>query len=112
LRSRRSSGAYRHFANGVDEAVFFSRPGKKRLVAAWNFGHFFDVMVKRIGGPAMNDAEHPSPELYREAAAKLREMADQSHLPDIQGDLRTLAARFERMAMYYEAQRRHRAAGG
>jgi hypothetical protein len=58
----------------------------------------------------MNDAEQPSPELYRQAAAKLREMADQSHLSDIQGDLRALSARFERMAAYYEAQRRGNAA--
>jgi hypothetical protein len=54
----------------------------------------------------MNDAEKPSPELYREAAQKLRELADQSHLPDIRGDLLDLAARFERMAAHYEAQRR------
>jgi hypothetical protein len=54
----------------------------------------------------MNHAEQPKPELYREAAEKLRELARQSYLPDIQGDLRDLAARFERMAAYYEAQRR------
>jgi hypothetical protein len=54
----------------------------------------------------MSDAQQPTPELYREAAAKLRELADQSLLPDIQGDLRDLAARFERMAASYEAQRR------
>ncbi len=35
-----------------------------------------------------------------------RELARQSPLPDIQGDLLELAARFERMAAYYEAQRR------
>ena len=58
----------------------------------------------------MNNAEQPSPELYRQAAEKLRELADQFHLPDIQGDLRALAARFERMAAYYEAQRRQGAA--
>jgi hypothetical protein len=51
----------------------------------------------------MNNAEQLSPERYRQAAEKLRELADQSHLPDIQGDLRSLAARFERMAAYYEA---------
>ena len=54
----------------------------------------------------MEDAEQPSPEVYRQAAQKLRELADQSHLPDVRGDLRGLAARFERMAAYYEAQRR------
>ena len=58
----------------------------------------------------MNNADQPSPELYRQAAEKLRELARQCHLPDIQGDLRVLAARFERMAAYYEAQCRHGAA--
>jgi hypothetical protein len=42
----------------------------------------------------MAGAEQPEPELYREIAEKLREMADQSHLPEIQEDLRALAARF------------------
>ena len=54
----------------------------------------------------MSDADQPKPELYRQAAQKLRDLADQSHLPDIQGDLRVLAARFERMAAYFEAQHR------
>jgi hypothetical protein len=54
----------------------------------------------------MNNAEQPSPELYRQAAKKLRELADQSHLPDIRGDLLDLSARFERMAANLEAQRR------
>ena len=54
----------------------------------------------------MNDAQQPTPELYREAAAKLRILAEQSRLPNIQGDLLDLAARFERMAAYFEAQRR------
>ena len=53
----------------------------------------------------MDDAQQPTPELYREAAAKLRVLADQSPLPNIQGDLLNLAARFERMAAYLEAQR-------
>jgi hypothetical protein len=53
----------------------------------------------------MNNAEQPTPELYREAAQKLRELADQSHLPDIRGDLLGLSARFERMAAHLEAQR-------
>jgi ornithine decarboxylase len=30
----------------------------------------------------MNNAEKPSPELYGQAAEKLRERADQTHLPD------------------------------
>jgi hypothetical protein len=54
----------------------------------------------------MDDAEQPSPELYRQAAEKLRELADQSHLPDIRGDIRELSARFERTAAYFEAQHR------
>jgi hypothetical protein len=57
-------------------------------------------------GAAMNNAEQPSPELYRQVAQKLRELADQSHLPDIRGDLLDLSARFERMAAHFEAQRR------
>jgi hypothetical protein len=60
----------------------------------------------------MDNAEQPSPELYRQAAQKLRELADQSHLPDIQADLRELAARFERMAAHYDAQGRRGAARG
>jgi len=56
---------------------------------------------------AMNDAEQPKPGLYREAAEKLRALAVQSQLADIQGDLEVLAARFERMAAYYDAQRSH-----
>jgi hypothetical protein len=54
----------------------------------------------------MDDAEQPSPELYRRAAEKLRELADQTDLPDIRGDLLELSARFERMAAYLDAQRR------
>jgi hypothetical protein len=54
----------------------------------------------------MDDAEQPSPELYRRAAEKLRELADQTDLPDIRGDLLDLSARFERMAAYLDAQRR------
>jgi hypothetical protein len=57
-------------------------------------------------GCAMNAAQQPTPELYREAATKLRVLANQSPLPNIQGDLLDLAARFERMAAYFEAQRR------
>jgi hypothetical protein len=52
----------------------------------------------------MSNAEQSTPELYREAAEKLRQLAGQSPLPDIQGDLLDLAARFERMAIYIEAQ--------
>jgi ribosomal protein S15P/S13E len=63
----------------------------------------------------MTGAEQPEHELYREIAEKLREMAVQSlarapHLPEIQEDLRALAARFEEMAAHCEAQRRQGAA--
>jgi len=58
----------------------------------------------------MPNAEQLTPELYRELAEKLRELARQSHLPDIRRDLRVLAERFERMAASHEAQRRQRAA--
>jgi hypothetical protein len=54
----------------------------------------------------MHDGEQPSRELYRDAAEKLRQFAGQSPLPDIRGDLLDLAARFERMALYFEAQHR------
>ena len=54
----------------------------------------------------MNEAEQPSPELYRHLAEKLKELADQSHLPDIRVDLLDLARRFEGMAANLEAERR------
>jgi hypothetical protein len=41
----------------------------------------------------------------RDDARNLRELVRYSHILDIQGELRELAARFERMAVYYEAQR-------
>ena len=52
----------------------------------------------------MRHAEKP--EEYRKLAEKLRRLAGQSSLPDIRGDLLDLSARFERMAMYFEAQQR------
>ena len=58
-----------------------------------------------LGFAAMNDAERPTPELYREAAERLRQMARECRLPDIRGDLLDLSARFERMAAHFEAQR-------
>ena len=60
----------------------------------------------------MSDAEHSSPELYRGAAAKLRDLAAETPLPDIKGDLLELAARFERMATYYAAQEQARRVSG
>ena len=52
----------------------------------------------------MSDIEEPSPEHYREAARRLRDLARESPLPDIQGDLMSLAAFFERMAAHLEAR--------
>jgi len=52
----------------------------------------------------MSEAERPTPELYRETAERLRQLAGESRLSDIQADLLDLSARFERMAYYYAAQ--------
>jgi len=52
----------------------------------------------------MSDVERPKPELYREAAERLRQLAGEIRLPDIQADLLDLSARFERMAAYYATQ--------
>ena len=52
----------------------------------------------------MSEAERPTPELYRETAERLRQLAGESRLPDVQADLLELSARFERMAAYYAAQ--------
>jgi hypothetical protein len=56
----------------------------------------------------MSEADRRAPELYREAADKLRRLAQKSSLPDIHADLLDLAARFERMAAYFEAAKRPR----
>jgi hypothetical protein len=53
---------------------------------------------------AMSDVERPKPELYREAAERLRQLAGEIRLPDVRADLLDLSARFERMAAYYTAQ--------
>jgi hypothetical protein len=52
----------------------------------------------------MSEAERPTPELYREAAERLRQLAGESRLSDIQADLLDLSARFERMAAYHAAR--------
>src|ERR1700730_11496736 len=57
--------------------------------------------VLTIVGPvwaAMSDAEQPIPELYREAAEQVRQLARQARLADIRSDLLKLAVRFERLA--------------
>jgi hypothetical protein len=50
----------------------------------------------------MSDAEQPTAELYREAADRLRELAKQIPLPEIQAELASVAAYFERMATHLE----------
>jgi hypothetical protein len=58
------------------------------------------------GGPvwaAMSDAEQPIPELYREAAEQVRQLARQARLTEIRSDLLELAAKFERLAAYADA---------
>ena len=51
----------------------------------------------------MSDAEQPIPELYREAAEQVRQLARQARLTDIRGDLLELAAKFERLAANADA---------
>ena len=51
----------------------------------------------------MSDAEQPIPELYREAAEHVRQLARQARLTDIRGDLLELAAKFERLAANADA---------
>jgi hypothetical protein len=51
----------------------------------------------------MSEAEPPIPELYREAAEAVRQLARQARLADVRADLLDLAARFERLATYAEA---------
>jgi hypothetical protein len=52
----------------------------------------------------MSETKRPTPECYREAAERLRQLARECWLADIQADLLDLSARFERMAAYYAAQ--------
>ena len=49
-------------------------------------------------------SERPIPELYREAGERLRQLAGENRLPDIQAEVLDLSARFERMATYYAVQ--------
>ena len=51
----------------------------------------------------MSDAEEPIPELYREAAEQVRQLARQARLTEIRSDLLELAAKFERLAAYADA---------
>jgi hypothetical protein len=51
----------------------------------------------------MSNAEQPIPELYREAAEQVRQLARQARLTDIRDDLLKLAAKFERLTANAEA---------
>ena len=58
----------------------------------------FELTIVEPVWAAMRDAEQPIPELYREAAERVRQLARQARLADIRSDLLKLAARFERLA--------------
>src|SRR4051794_36037122 len=51
----------------------------------------------------MSEAQQPIPELYREAAEQVRQLARQARLTDIRDDLLNLAAKFERLAANADA---------
>ena len=103
IRVSAASARRAHLQTAKDTSTRNTRAG----FATWN-GRYRLVFVPVdfwLGFAAMNDAERPTPELYREAAERLRQMARECRLPDIRGDLLDLSARFERMAAYFEAQR-------
>ncbi len=52
----------------------------------------------------MSDAEQPIPELYRDAAEQVRQLARQARLTDIRDDLSALAAKFERLVSESESE--------
>jgi hypothetical protein len=51
----------------------------------------------------MADAEQSIPDIYREAAEEVRQLALRARLTDIRSDLLELSARFERLAAYADA---------
>jgi hypothetical protein len=59
----------------------------------------------------MTDTEEFIPQLYRDAAEQVRQLAGLSRLTDIRGDLLELGARFERLAGYADAAIRLGASG-
>jgi hypothetical protein len=63
----------------------------------------FELTIVEPVWAAMSDAEQPIPELYREAAEQVRQLARQARLTDIRGDLLQLAAKFERLAANADA---------
>jgi hypothetical protein len=63
----------------------------------------FELTIVEPVWAAMSDAEQPIPELYREAAEQLRQLARQARLTDIRDDLLALAAKLERLAANADA---------
>ena len=62
------------------------------------------IFAKVAAGLAtMSNAEQPIPEIYREAAEQVRQLARIARLSDIRGDLEELAARFERLGANADA---------
>jgi molecular chaperone GrpE (heat shock protein) len=53
----------------------------------------------------MDDTDEPAFERYGEAAERLRELAEQTSVRDIQADLLSLADYFDRMAAQLKTQR-------
>ena len=51
----------------------------------------------------MSATKQSIPELYREAAEQVRQLARRSRLTDVRGDLLALSASYERMTSYAEA---------
>jgi hypothetical protein len=51
----------------------------------------------------MADTEQSIPDIYREAAEEVRQLALRARLTDIRGDLLEISARFERVAAYADA---------
>src|SRR5206468_3576861 len=66
-------------------------------LSVWHFGKM------SAGLATMSNAEQPIPEIYREAAEQVRQLARAARLTDIRSDLLELAARFERLAGYADA---------
>ena len=53
----------------------------------------------------MDDTDEPEIERYRDIAERLRELAEQTPVRDIQADLVSLADYFDRMTAHFQSQR-------
>src|SRR5215469_7489931 len=95
--------------SGATLATCILRGGSPRPQAdMWSSGAGANVQMLRAreivvaGVAAVNDADQPTPEVCREVAQQLTQMAEQARLPEIKADLLELAERFERMAVLFE----------